>query len=92
MQIWQIMYEDQGVGIEEEYFLVDNVTDLIFMYFDVNGNDLGDLVVAGDFVNIWMIQIDMMVIEVVGREGIVIWEFIVWVLCWNLGYGMQINR
>lgn len=65
--------------------LIDNVTGLIFVYLDEDGNDLGDPVDAGDLANIRTVEISMTVQEPAGRGEPVQRTYTTRVRCRNLG-------
>ena len=65
--------------------LIDNVTGLIFVYLDEDGNDLGDPVAAADLNDIRTVEISMTVEEDAGRGEPVNRTYTTRVRCRNLG-------
>jgi len=65
--------------------LIENVTGLVFVYLDEDGNDLGDPVAAADLNDIRTVVISMTVQEPAGRGGMVNRTYTTRVRCRNLG-------
>jgi prepilin-type N-terminal cleavage/methylation domain-containing protein len=78
----QCLYE--GTVNDWETF-IDNVTGLIFLYLDEDGNNLGDPVAAADLDDIRTVVISMTVQEPAGRGGMVERTYTTQVRCRNLG-------